>query len=461
MASPAKDARLQAAANGFTEITGRKNNSITARNPTNNKNVIIAQVGGGWHYNGDQETDTAWETAVAPWDHKIEKAPYNAYALSNFKSGQILKWVDPTTGESVAFQPQALKYTNDYDQIQIISNPQSTTAIIDDDKITWEGAYGTGRDYSYVAGPTRMQKLLRIAEALPSTSYTILELGFVMAPSSGVVIYVDGAIWDRKSTIETAQEVLFKTSEGGALWAFTAPIIYDSAENSANGILRFRKSGNKLYCSVRFEKTWLDTAVFPIYLDPTIDTQVSTSYDDGYWADTALSKTATYNRVGAYLGIYQNTYARFQGITIPDGAIIDIAYVSVYVHSQTGDVSPCTTRFEDDDDPAQITSASDATGRAKTTESVSWSLPSSGWSNSPSIIAMIEELMESYSYASGAAMQVYIFGNNTSGNDNYKNIRGFDGWHTTAAKIYIEYTSEGSGAAIAAIANHYRNQGGM
>jgi hypothetical protein len=153
MASPAKQARHAAHAKGFTEVVARGNNFIVTRNPSSGAHAIDAQVGGGWHYGDGQETDTAWEPGTAPWQWKMTRANYNLFALSNFKAGQILKWVDPLTGESVTFQPQSLKWTNSINQIQQISFAQNVQAIVEDDKITWPGAYGEGRDFTYVAGP--------------------------------------------------------------------------------------------------------------------------------------------------------------------------------------------------------------------------------------------------------------------------------------------------------------------
>lgn len=447
MSSPAKDARLAAIAKGFTEVIKRGNNHIIMRNPTTKRCLLTAQIGGGWHYGENQETDTAWEPGTAPWQWKMTRANYNLFALSNFKAGQILKWVDPLTGGSVAFQPMSLKWTNNINQIQQIAWPYAVDAEVSDNIISWPNVYGQGRHFSYIAGPTRMQKILTIEEPLPETNYDILELEFVMAPSDGVDIYIDGMLWDRKTQKETVQAVHFKTSNGAVLWSFSVPIAFDQAGNDTTGTLKLRKSGNKLYCSMRFPKSWIDGAIYPIYIDPTVDIQVDASYDDGYWdASGGFDRTGSYLKVGAQYGYAYNTFIRFPGVTIPDNATIDTAYVSVYVHSQTGDVSACTTRCEDAANPSQISSNSDAESRSLTTANVSWSLPARGWSDSPSIVSIIEELMDSYSYASGASIQVMIFGNNISGNNYYKNLRSVS-WEDSG-KLYIEYT-EGSASSWA------------
>lgn len=463
MSSPARDARLKAAQAGFTEITNRGNNSITAKNPSNNKNMLIAQVGSGWHYGEDQETDTAWGPGVAPWNYQMVKANYNLFALSNFKSGQIIKWVDPLTGKSITFQPMALKWTNAINQIQQISVAQNVQATVDDDKITWPGAYGAGRDFSYVAGPTRMQKLLKIVDPLPATSYDTLELEFIMNPSSGVDIYINGEMWDKKTRFDTAQEVYFKSGDS-VLWSFVVPTAFDSAGNETTGILRLRKSGNSLYCSVRFSKSWIDTATFPIYIDPAIDYQVSASNDDCYWTvgGSTYYRTATTYPIGRYTYIYKDA-VRFTGVTIPDGATIDEAYLSFHYHANNGTPEEATIKFEDAATPTQITDQSDGESRTLTTAGVGYTPPTSGtWSNTPSIVPIIEELMDSYSYKDGSAMQCIVIGGGASGlKRSY--IRAYDYTENIyGPKLNMVYsTGEPPAINIKAIANHYRQQGAM
>lgn len=449
MSSPAKDARLAAIAKGFTEIVKRGNNHIIMRNPTTKRCLLTAQIGGGWHYGENQETDTTWEPGTAPWQWKMTKANYNLFALSNFKAGQILKWVDPITGESVAFQPMALKWTNSINQIQSISNPIKVQAIVEGDKIEWPGAYGEGRNFTYVAGPVRMQKLLKISNPLPTTSYNILELEFIMAPSQAVDIYVDGNLWDKTTRFDTIQAIYFKLGDN-ILWSFNVPIAFDSVGNETTGTMRVRKSGNKLYCSMRFPKSWIDGAIYPIYIDPTINYQTSSSGDDCYWTDggsTYYSTTTTFP-IGRYTYLYKNAM-RFVGVTIPDGATIDEAYISIYYHAHNGTPAEGSLKFEDAAAPTQITDQADGQSRTLTTASIGYTPPTSGtWNNSPSIISIIEELMSSYSYESGAAMQCIITGGGVSGL-NRADCRTYNyTGNTYGPKLYIEY-SEGSASSWA------------
>src|SRR3972149_7457748 len=108
MAHPAKQARDRAQLTwpGAT-VVSRRRNSIKHQHPTNPGRFMLDVGIGPMHYGlaEDQEINTAWQTGVAPWDFQMTQANYNAFALSDFNSGQIVKYVHPGSGESIDFQP--------------------------------------------------------------------------------------------------------------------------------------------------------------------------------------------------------------------------------------------------------------------------------------------------------------------------------------------------------------------
>ena len=106
MSKPATEARLAAAAKGFTQVIGRGNAHIITKDPSTGKCCYDGQVGGGWHYNGDQETDTAWEADSDQNYLKMVKAGYNLRARKLFNAGDLIQWTDPVSGQYIKFQPQ-------------------------------------------------------------------------------------------------------------------------------------------------------------------------------------------------------------------------------------------------------------------------------------------------------------------------------------------------------------------
>ena len=152
----------------------------------------------------DQEINTAWQPGVAPWNFQMLQAGYNAFALANFSSGQIVKYVHPGTGESIAFQPQHLQYTNDLDQIQAIANPQSVSAVVqNEDVLFWQGAFGPGMDIRWQTQTARLDKRLIVDQASrwPTPTAQIIaggnpvaRLQFIFQVSNGIDIFVNDVL---------------------------------------------------------------------------------------------------------------------------------------------------------------------------------------------------------------------------------------------------------------------------
>lgn len=115
---------------------------------------------------------------------------------------------------------------------------------------------------------------------------------------------------------------------------------------------------------------------------------------------------------------------RFRAVTIPPGAVINSASISV-VPINTGSDEPLVTIYgEAADDAAAFVDATTATisTRSRTTASVAWSsanLGATGTSrhNSPDIAAIIQEIIDRPGWASGNALNILIQGGATSTRD--------------------------------------------
>jgi len=174
----------------------------------------------------------------------------------------------------------------------------------------------------------------------------------------------------------------------------------------------------------------------------TLDYQVATGADDGYWSGSSTFKNATSNLLlGGSFGSKQNIFCRWTGITIPAGAKITSAYVSFRFYNYYSGTPPeCTLYFEDAANPSAVSSASDGGDRVKTTANIGVTGPTSGeWWNTGSIVSIIQELVDSYDYSSGAAMQMIIDGvasYSVSHQSAYENGEPAGLW---APKLHIEY----------------------
>lgn len=73
------------------------------------------------------EINPAWTPAAAPWSYQTTGAEYDVKVKSSLTSGQVVEW--SVNGQAIHFQPMALNWTNDLNQIQQISMPQDGAAL--------------------------------------------------------------------------------------------------------------------------------------------------------------------------------------------------------------------------------------------------------------------------------------------------------------------------------------------
>src|SRR3990167_5124307 len=288
MAHPAREARERAQQlwPGAT-VVARRRNSIKHQHPTIPSKFMLDLGIGPMHYGPaeDQEINSAWQPGTAPWNFEMVQAGYNAFALANFSSGQIVKYVHPGTGESVAFQPQQLKYTNDLDQIQAIANPQAVSAVVqDEDVLFWQGAFGPGMDIRWQAQTARLDKRLIVDQAsrFPTPEQFILDGGnpvarlqFNFQVSNGIDIFVNDVLWTRQpnSIRDTQTYVEFRLKgTGEVLWSFNLPRsnaapVEDQDPDELLGTFRLRRTGPNLFIEHRVPIAWLQAADYPIEID--------------------------------------------------------------------------------------------------------------------------------------------------------------------------------------------------
>jgi len=392
-------------------VSRRWRNGIEHR--SGNHTVIDAVVG-ALHTEAGTEIDTTWRPAVAPWIWEITEADFLSQALSLFGSGQIVKYTHKQTGESVAFQPQSLQWTNDLDQIQQIAAPQAVQAVANDNVLGWSGAYGAGLDYAWINKPDRLAKLLTIQSlaaigapnaTIVSGGNPVLRMQFIFSPSSHADIYVDGVLWTRNQAANTFGNIEFRHDQTGqALWWFSAGKAWDTFIKNVHDVetitplTRLRRAGNNLFVEIRVPWAWLQNAIYPVYIDPTIDVSVGASTDDA-WENSSgtMDLTSTSHLVD---GTNEWMGARFTGITIPAGATFNSSYMTWYFPVSTTDEPQVTIYGEDAASPATYGSgANNISSRADTSASVAYdnaNLGAPGSFNTPNIASILDELLASY-----------------------------------------------------------------
>jgi hypothetical protein len=223
---------------------------------------------------------------------------------------------------------------------------------------------------------------------------------------------------------------------------------------------RFYKDGTNHYLLVGVRCDILNgMSAGDLVFDPTVDYQVGASTDDGFEIATVMDITS--NSLGAIDSSGDYIGCRWTGVTIPDGATIDVSYATLYFDYDNLDEAYHYIWFEDGAAPGTLTTgASDISNRTATTATVLWDegvLGFDQWNNTYSLNAILTELMASYSYSSGSSM-VFILQGADSAYDIA--IRSYD-WNTAyAGKLHIEYTAAAAGPLPMAMDLYRRRRSG-
>ncbi len=465
--NPAAEARAKITADHpEAVVVERRRNSIKHRlgnAPDGRQRFALDVAIGPFHYgpDNDQEIDTALVPSTAPWNWEMTKANFEVRALSRLDAGQVIEYRNGS--EWVRFQPMALQYSNDLNQIQQISVPASVDATVDDDTLTWTAGYGPGLDFSWQVQTARLAKLLTINTLadLPAVDQFILdggnpvlELNLIFAHSAGVTPYVNGQPWS-KGDRDTQGLVEFRDSQGDVLWWFNLPRSWDAENNEQLGTLRFKKQGNSLYVSHRVPLSFVQGAVYPLMID--IDEQVGASGDDFlHYQDNG---NHTFDSAGnnLFCGHISSTVKRMQGgmryttVAIGNGDTIDVAnsVVTALLTRSTNTVR-ARIRADDADNPSAPTNDAGWDAMVDTTAEVAWDpLPAfvaDATYTTPDFKAVIQELVDRGSWASGNAMIVLIGdrdNESTAGSQVRRDWHSWDGDTAKASKLHIEFTAGG------------------
>lgn len=458
MGSPVKDAKLKAQQIWPGAIVAERGKGyIKHQHPTDpTKFMLDTSVGGiGWHfgngpYSETEEVDTAWHpTGGGAWQFEMLLADYHAYARDILNVGDIINYADPASGESVTFQPLSLNWVDNItNSRQELALPQAVVAQVLTDKLYWQNGYGAGKHFSWQTNPSQLVKVFTIDSnnlPVPTVSNPFIEIEFIVKYSSGLTILIDGVEWNKRDRITTATDIEFRrTSTGATLWSFRKPQAWDNNSNQISGLMQVERRGSTQYITVRWPKAWVDVAQFPINLDVTIEPVPGTSTDD------AVEDTSPYVTTGQTQPyVLQNNWlgVRFQNVTVPVGATIDVAYVKLYLTGATNTIGE-TYYFEAADSGATFTEGEGTgiSGRSKTSSinDAYGSVAQFTWYNTASLVTPFQAVINRPGWASGNAA---VFLDDHTNASSYR-LRLYDNGSDYPV-FHIEYTAGGgvSGSA--------------
>ncbi len=190
----------------------------------------------------------------------------------------------------------------------------------------------------------------------------------------------------------------------------------------------------------------------------TLDLGVVASGDDCYaypWGGGAINLEAYYGFMGDYSsGIYDYSVGvRFQNVTIPKGANIIAAFLSLKAYSLTGTIPDTFIEGDDEDNCLAFSTASDYYARPRTSANVTWTPGAwigGTWYNSADITSIIQEIVDQALWVSGNALA--LFWRDASGWGGAQKWFASYLWNYTGnlsgPRLHIEYTIKGDSVAI-------------
>lgn len=174
----------------------------------------------------------------------------------------------------------------------------------------------------------------------------------------------------------------------------------------------------------------------------TLDTLVTASGNDAFQTGTTVTINGA--TIGASLdAITEWAGFRFTNITIPAGATIRSAYITVCPTAGTEDEPLVDITFQDADNAAIFTTgASDITNRSRAA-TTSWSSANLGSDglllfNSPDLSASLQPVINRAGWASGNALAVIMEGGVTTTRD--LTVKAFDGPDGAQARLHVVYS---------------------
>jgi len=425
------------------------------------KRSLDTQVGAKYHKgNGPwteaDEIDTAWVVSSGAWDYEVTKNDFYCYVRDSVPVSY--RYVDGVTSGEVELtvdQPQWVNDAGDKENLSISFS--QVTPSINDDTIRWNDI-APGWDIAVQAQTARLAKRVYIeslgslgdAPTVGGVEYLSFQLKF--QKTSGLDIWINGVLWNEKNNNpqQTDGIIEFRDASQNVVFSFQVPWAVDADDSQPSVVQYVRNTGNQLWIEVRVPWSWLQSANYPIEIDPTIDEQVGASTDDAYEDTTSGSVNVTDTRVRAPDSNREMAGFRWTTVDLESTDTIDVAYFQLRVFTDAGDDPSCDWEVENADSPATFSTASnDLSNRTVYGTSVAWDdtnimTGGEGFYSSPSIVSLIEAVIAGANWDNNDPI-VLLGTYNGSYNGGPLSSRSYDNDTSHGAKLHIEYTAGGGG----------------
>lgn len=157
------------------------------------------------------------------------------------------------------------------------SNSLDTIASVSLNKIIYSNAfYNTNVTYELI---NNMIKETFVLSGVPTfKTYDYLQYSGNIRFNASLNICIDTQCYKPsgiQDDFETSGKIYFRKPDNVTVFYLNAPIIKDSANKTIFGLYSVHGSNAQMNFWLRINRTWLQTATFPVYIDPTITIDIN------------------------------------------------------------------------------------------------------------------------------------------------------------------------------------------
>lgn len=381
-------------------------------------------------------------------------------------------------GKKMTVAPVALEYRNAAGASETISSGVDVKPVVAGNSVTWPDVFGKGIDFGYTVSHLGFQKVITVhqVESLPSPKIDAkgLRLCAVLSmawdSSSNAPAACTGVKAERVSADFSGQEISLVTAASkeapslawGEYWKLHPARAWDAGGKEIAASLDVVSRGGRPFAVVGVSMADLETAKFPVSIDPTLDPiPVSDGGDDGDISYGNLLISSGYELAVGDNEEYVNTslYMRFTGVAIPAGATIDSANIVVvssngqYDGGATPSGSLKGRKLANCPQITTIANYNDTTTYPRTTANVTWWPTSANWGmntnrTSPELKTVVQEIVDLEGWASENAVQIewhYInngwYGSEDEYTGDYRRFYSYEHATYNPPILNVEYTS--------------------
>jgi hypothetical protein len=172
-----------------------------------------------------------------------------------------------------------------------------------------------------------------------------------------------------------------------------------------------------------------------------LNVRVSSSSDDSEESASGSAYVTSTDLELVYDGSNQTVGMRFNGLTIPKGAVINTAYIQFQAVESNSEATSLTIWGEAQDNPGTFLWISrNISSRVRTTASVGWSPVA--WTvvgqagvdqRTPNIATIIQEIVNRPGWSAGNSLVIII------GGTGHRTARSYNGLPSGAPLLHVEY----------------------